>query len=218
VSAKTRFREQAEKFAQAERDRCNPLGERLREVEGQKAHKSTLQQTQDITVLDATERWVASQRPEMIGTARIYKRASARIRVRAADRRINRVSEMTANELDLWRGTWSASAEKEYSRMGQTSQSHFQGRLKECCRWCVEIERLAKNPAVFLTHSLQRRRKSAPTPVQFKGLPDAIPTFIAKAKGQFRAFGKELKTLFAPEPGLPTEAAATQSDWWRIPG
>jgi L-ascorbate metabolism protein UlaG (beta-lactamase superfamily) len=24
--------------------------------------------------------------------------------------------------------------------------------------------------------------------------------------------------LFAPEPGLPTEVAATQADWWRIPG
>lgn len=80
VSAKTRKWEKAEEFAQAERDRRDPVQQRLREIEEQEAHKSTLQQRQDITVLDATERWVMSQRLSTVRTARIYRRASRRIR------------------------------------------------------------------------------------------------------------------------------------------
>jgi hypothetical protein len=197
VFAKTRSWEQSEKFAQAERDRRDPVKQRLREIEEQEIHKTTLQQTQDITIDEATERWVASQRPETIGTARIYKRASGRIREWATDRGINRVSEMTANELDLWRGTWSASAEKEYSRMGQTTQSHFQGRLQKFCRWCVDTGKFAKNPAVFLKHIPFNNEETQPlTPVQFNELLASIEIYVAVAKGQFREFAKELKALF----------------------
>jgi predicted nucleic acid-binding Zn-ribbon protein len=62
VRAKIRKWEDAGEFAEAERDRRRPVTRRNREIEEQEAHKNTLQQTQDITVLDAAERWVASQK------------------------------------------------------------------------------------------------------------------------------------------------------------
>jgi hypothetical protein len=139
VSAKTRTWEDAEKFALAERNRRDPVKQRLREIEEQEAHKATLQQTQDTTILDATERWVLSQRPKTTETAKIYERAARSIRDGAADRGIERLSGITANELNQCRGTWSPNSEKEYSRMDRTTQSHFQGRLKQLCRWGMEL-------------------------------------------------------------------------------
>ena len=197
VSAKTRSCEETEKFKQAEDDRRDPAIKRLREIDEQEAHKLTLQQPKDITVLDATKRWVASQKAKTDLTVGIYERAARRIQEWGAERKIERMSGMTPDELDLWRGTWSPTAEKEYSRMGQTTQSHFQGRLRNFCRWCLNTEKLAKHPTVLWNHIPSSDKETQPLdPAQFQELLDFIPAFIAVAIGQFREFGKELKAPF----------------------
>ena len=197
VSAKTRKWDKAEEFRQAEWHRRQSSTILLREIEEQEAHKLTLQQTQDTTILDATKQWVASQKAKTTETANIHKRAARRIQEWAADRGIERMSGITANELDLWRGTWALDAEKESSQMGQTTQSHFQGRLKQFCRWCVNTEKIAKNPTGLWKHIPFSDEETQPLdPTQFQELLDAIPAFIAIAAGQFKEFGKELKALF----------------------
>lgn len=81
--------------------------------------------------------------------------------------------------------------------MAQTTQSHFQGRLKQFCRWCVDTEQIAKSPAAFLKHIPFSDEQTQPlTCIQFRELLNTIPDFIAIAKGQYKEFGKELKALF----------------------
>jgi hypothetical protein len=72
VSAKTRSWEQAEQFAQAERDRRNPVKQQLKEIEDQEAQKTELQKTKNITVVKAAERWLRSAKSKTTETATIY--------------------------------------------------------------------------------------------------------------------------------------------------
>jgi len=134
ISAKTRSWEEAEKFAQREWDRRDPAKQYLQELEDHEAQKVELQKAKNITVSVATERWLRSVKTESVETAVIYKRAAWRIATWAADRGIETVRGIAADVVDEWRGTWDTTAEKRYSRIGPTSQSHFQGRLRRFCR------------------------------------------------------------------------------------
>jgi hypothetical protein len=72
VSAKTRSWEQVEQFAQAERDRRDPVKQQLKEIEDQEAQKTELQKTKNITVVKAAERWLRSVKTKTTETAAIY--------------------------------------------------------------------------------------------------------------------------------------------------
>jgi hypothetical protein len=72
VSAKTRLWEQVEQFAQAERDRRDPVKRQLKEIEDQEAQKAELQKTKNITVAKGAERWLHSVKTKTAETATTY--------------------------------------------------------------------------------------------------------------------------------------------------
>jgi hypothetical protein len=81
-------------------------------------------------------------------TSAIYKRAGRRIELWAEHQNLVNVREIAADALDKWRGTWGENAVKRYNGIGGTSQSHFQGRLKQFCRWCIATGNLDRDPGV----------------------------------------------------------------------
>ena len=85
VSAKTRSWEQAERLAQAERERRDPVKRKLQEIEMQEAQKISLRKEKNITVSEATDRWYSSQKFKTNETSAIHKRASRRIQDWAED-------------------------------------------------------------------------------------------------------------------------------------
>jgi site-specific recombinase XerD len=199
VSAKTRSWEEAEKFAQHERDRRDPIKKRLLEIEEQEAQKVELQSSQNITVTIATDRWLRSLKAKTEATSIVQKRAAWRICAWAKDVKIINVHEITPAALDEWRGMWGEEAEKEYSRIGPTSQSTFQGRLRQFCRWAVAMGHLRSDPTASFKGIPKGKEVTQPlTATQFLQLFDAIKPFTASqpAEVEVKDFAKELKALF----------------------
>jgi integrase len=197
VSAKTRSWEQAETYAHAERDRRDPVKQRLMEIEAVEAEKTALQESKNLTVVDATDRWLKSLTRESHVTEVIRGKAARRIMDWALDVKIPNVRDIRSDALDLWRGTWAPDAEKVYSRIGQTSQSHFQGRLKNFCRWCVAPGNLERDPSALLQPIRLNDVRTQPlTPAQFNELLAAVDPFIAEVTGVTKEYALELKALF----------------------
>ena len=130
ISARTKSWEQAEKLAQAERDRRDPVKQKLREIEEAEAQRVALLCAKAITVPDATDRWLRAQRWKSKETETIFRCAAKRINTWAEDTGVTNLGDVTADMLDEWRGLWDASAEKKYNRIGLSSQSAFLGYLK----------------------------------------------------------------------------------------
>jgi integrase len=197
VSAKTRSWEQAERLAQAERDRRDPVKQRLQDIEKQEAQKLSLRKEKNITVKVAADRWYDAQKFKTHETSVIYGRARRRIQAWAEDQRLLNVSDVTPAMLDLWRGDWKKDAKKKYNRIGQTSQSQFQGYLKRFFRWCVRTGFLTVDPSLYLDPIAKNDEQTQPlTPQQFDELMKAVDPFTAAQTGQLRDFAKELKALF----------------------
>jgi integrase len=197
LSAKTRSWDQAERLAQAERDKRDPVKKRLQEIEAEAAQKAALQAARNITVTDATERWLRSLTRKTPLTEGIRRCAARRIRAWATDQGIEYVRDVTPDALDLWRGTWAPDAAKRYSRMGQTTQSQFQGRLKGFFRWCLATGNLDKNPSALLNPIPINDERTQPLPpAQFERLLAAIEPFTMSAGGDASGYVKELRALF----------------------
>jgi adenylate kinase family enzyme len=62
VSARTRSWEQAERLAQTERERREPVKRKLQEIEKQEAQKISLRKEKNITVSAVADRWYSSQK------------------------------------------------------------------------------------------------------------------------------------------------------------
>jgi hypothetical protein len=111
VSARTRSWEQAERFAQTERDRRDPVKRKMLEIAEEEAQKAASTKAQNITVKVATDRWLAAQKIASEETAAIYRTAAKRINSWADDQKIVNLADVTADMLDLWRGLWDQKAE-----------------------------------------------------------------------------------------------------------
>jgi site-specific recombinase XerD len=197
VSARTRSWEQAERLAQAERDRRDPVKKKLVEIAEQEARKAALKKVKNITVEDATGRWLSTQKIGSEETAAIYKTAAKRINSWAEDQEIGSLADITADMLDLWRGQWSDTAEKRYNRIGATSQSHFQGYLKRFFRYAVRLKFITSNPAQELTAIKKSTKRTEILSVaQFEELLATIPRFTEKQSGMLHEFAKEFRALF----------------------
>jgi integrase len=197
VSAKTRSWEQAERLAQTERERRDPVKRKLQEIEKQEAQKISLRKEKNITVSEAADRWYSSQKFKTNETSAIYDRAARRIQAWAEDQVIEYVRDVSVDSLDEWRGLWGKDAEKTYNRIGQTSQSHFQGYLKRFFRWCVRTGFLTSDPAMSLEAIPKNNEKTQPlSPEQFEELLAAIDPFTAAATGYVSECAKELRALF----------------------
>src|ERR1017187_6293112 len=197
LSAKTRSWETAERFAQTERDRRDPVKRKLLEIAEQEAKKATAQKTQNITVVAATDRWLRATKIGSKETAAIYKTAAKRINTWATDQNIENIADITADNLDEWRGVWGEKAEKQYNRIGPTSQSHFQGYLKRFFRYAVRPGFISTNPSLDLKPiTKSKKRTEMLNKIQFRELSAAVQIFCAAQTGMLKDFTKELVALF----------------------
>lgn len=198
ISARTRSWEQAEKVAQAERDKRDPVRVRLQEIEAEEARKRAEVTANSITVPDAVDRWLKSLPKESNKTEVVRARAAWRIKAWAEDQGIETVREITPDVLDFWRGKWAKNAEKRYNRLGQTSSAHFQSRLKAFFIWSLGIGQIDRNPAVLLKPiPLSKERTQPLSKTQFDELLTKIEPFTAGTVNQeYKGYAQELRALF----------------------
>jgi hypothetical protein len=154
-SANTRSWERAEELANAERNKRDPVKRKLQEIADHEAAKaaeeaarSTAMRVKNITIDNALERWMATHKDVKEGTRNVHKTFIQKVGAWAKRQGILYLRDITSDLLDEWRGQWSKEAEHRYDRMGITTQSHFQTRLKGFFAWATNIRMIDYDPSV----------------------------------------------------------------------
>ena len=152
ISAKTRSWEKAEQMAQAERDKRDPLKQRLKEIERIVAvgltAMFTAQAATSMTIDKATDLWLTTKAKDVKAKSSLRKHKSVvkRIRGWAEVHNIQTVAELTRIRLDEWRGEWGPDAVAPYSKMKGWSLRKFQGYLIAFLDYMVDTGCLEKTP------------------------------------------------------------------------
>ncbi|HEY1160874.1 MAG TPA: tyrosine-type recombinase/integrase [Terracidiphilus sp.] len=196
-SAKTRSWEAAERAVQAERDLRDPIKIAEREMASQREADVAARKSNQVTIEDALNRWLNSQKQVADSTGAAYRVVKRKISDWAAMKGITRLRDVTPEMLDEWRGKWSPAARREDDRMGNTTQSHFQTRLKSFFGWAAKIRIIDIDPSVPLGAIAPSKRRTMPlTPEQFKELLAACELYDAGRRPTQEKFGNDLRVLF----------------------
>lgn len=202
ISAKTRSFDKAEALAKELRHFHDPVQKELREIEQREAAKlaaeAAAQAAKRLTIVQATDRWLNAQKGSEQGTSRHRRRVVSRIQSWAQDNNIETVADVTADNLDKWRGNWNPDAEKPYDRMELTTQSRFQKSLKSVFRYVTELGYLEKDPAAGLKHIKAEDKHAQPlSEIQFASLIGAIGLFCgATTSASCSSLASEFDALF----------------------
>jgi integrase len=200
LSAKTRSWEQAEKMAQAERDKRDPVKielQKIAELQAQEAEAAAAKAASQVTIDDALGRWMRSRKQMSDGTAATYRVVVRKIRGWATLKGLKFLKEVTPALLDEWRGLWSPDAERQHDRMGQTTQSHFLTRLKGFFSYATKIGLIPSDPSIALGSISIKSKQTLPlSRDQFEQLLDATEKHDAEQTEDFERYGKALKVIF----------------------
>lgn len=196
-SAKTRSWSAAQKLAAAEMSLRDPVNLKLREIADQEAAKLAAKKTAAITVNDALNRWLTRQKSLGDGTFKAYESFTHKVRRWAERKTVEYLGDITPNMLDEWRGQWSSEAELKDDRMGASTQSTFQGRLKRLFDWAAGIRLIDSDPAARLEYiKPSEKRTNVLTQPQFEELLNTIEPFTAAQAGECHHLSKEFRALF----------------------
>ncbi len=199
-SAKTRSWERAERVAQAERDLHDPVKIRLREIEAEENAKALAAHEEAISIPDALTRWVASRKLKTEGTLAAYVTFQRKVKEWAVREGITYLHEVTAGAMDAWRGQWSEAAAQKFNRIGPTTQSLFQSRLKSFFGWARRIDLIQSDPTTIMAYiKPSTKRTQVLTLSQFEELLKAIGPFTAAQPGDVHEFAPEFRALFLPQ-------------------
>jgi len=203
VSCKTRSWERAERMAQEEREKYDPVKAELKRIQEQEDAKVLTRTSSSLPVGKAVDRWVASLKVEHRGTEQNYSTFQRKIKDWAKHNHITSLSEVTRDRLDLWRGEWSKTAERRDDRMSSTTQIQFQNKLRAFFAWAVGLGLVDRNPATVLGRIKSDAEPTMPlTPAQFEDLLSASdqytqsPLSIRRGTVDYPKTGQELRTLF----------------------
>jgi integrase len=197
LSARTRAWEQAERLAKAEREKRDPAERELRRIKDRDAEQEAAKTAKKITVADALERWANNRKSKNPGTSRVHATFRKKVLSWAARVNIEYLNDISPEILDNWRGQWSTAAPEKYDRMSDTTQSHFQTRLKGFFEWATQIRLIDMDPSAPLRHIAPSKKRTQPlTRAQFQELMAAIGPFTSSQGGQVHSYADELRALF----------------------
>jgi site-specific recombinase XerD len=197
VSAKTRSWEEAERLAQSERDKRNPVKIELQKIAEAEAAKEAANLPKLTPLADALEQWLTGMKSPGGTSINAYRSTTRRIK-RWADRvGIVCVSDVTPAALDGWRGSWSPTAKDKENRLALTTQMVLLTRTKSFFRWATAMEYTKRNPALILKAITPDDSQTWPlTTTQFDELLRATHKFDAEARKDSGKVGQHLRALF----------------------
>ena len=197
ISAKTRSWSKAEQFAKSELAARDPVQRELQRIKAQEEKKRVAALSKNITVADALFRWVSGLKGRKAATSKVHATFVRKVQAWATRTGITYLNEVTPDMLDEWRGKWAPDAVEKYDRMGDTTQSHFQSRLKGFLEWATAIRLIEANPSAALDHISASKERTHPlTRPQFEQLLAAIDPFCNSRTDMIRRFGNELRAVF----------------------
>lgn len=192
-SAKTRSWAEAEEQARAISDSWDPVKQKLLELD----RTSQRRQSEVLTIEAALDRWIANRKIRSSGTASAYRTFVRKFKDWSRENGLMFLSEVTASALDEWRGQWSSDAKRLDDRMGPSTQSEFQVRLKSFFHWAFLKKLILDDPAESLDYIEKDDHETLPlSPEQFAELLSATEHYDAAQRRECDKIGQELRALF----------------------
>lgn len=196
-SAKTRAWEQAERVAQAERDKRDPVRVELARIADEEAKKQAAEQAKTIPLADALSEWIGGLKNIKAGSKKAYESTRQRILRWAALNGVVNVSDVTADLLTKWHAAWSPDADHKSDRLELTTQAALLVRLRSFFTWATSMEYTKKNPTLLLKAISQDDSKTMPlTPEQFEELLKATEKYDAESRYNAQKVGARLRAIF----------------------
>ena len=186
VTAKTRSWEEAERYAQAERDKRDPVKIELQKIAETKAAKLK-------PIGDALDQWLAGMKSPGESSIEAYRSTTRKIQRWAERQGVRFVRDATPSMLDKWRGAWDTPSEQ----IARTTQAALLTRIKAFFRWATAMEYTPRNPALMLKAITPNESQTWPlTPKQFEELLAATRKLDADARYKSAQVGEHLRALF----------------------
>jgi site-specific recombinase XerD len=185
ISAKTRSWEQAERVAQAERDKRDPVKAELQKIAESEAAKDAFRLK---PLGEALEQWLSGMKRPGESSVEAYRSTTRTIKRWADGAGAALVSDVTPGMLDEWRGSWTSAL---------TTQAALLTRIKAFFRWATAMEYTRRNPAFMLKAVTPNDSQTWPlTPAQFVELLKATHDLDAHAVYRSARVGQHLRALF----------------------
>jgi len=197
ASAKTRSWEEAERAAQRERDKRNPVKIELLKIAESEAAKRAAELAQLKPIGEALDQWLAGMKGPTKTSIDAYTSTTRRILKWAGGAKVVFVSDLTPALLDKWRGSWSPEAKEPENRLALTTQAALLTRVKAFCKWATGMEYTKRNPALTLKAIPVDESQTWPlTRTQFDELLVATQTLDANARYKSGRIGEHLRAIF----------------------
>jgi len=197
VSAKTRSWEQAERVAQAERDKRDPVKLKLQNIAESEAVKQAAEASKLKRLDEALDQWLNGMKKPGSTSVAAY-RSTTRTILRWAERsKLQFVSDLTPFLLGDWYASWSPDAAEKHNRMALTTQAALLTRVKAFFRWATAMEYTPRNPTSLLKAITPEESQTWPlTRAQFEELMAATDLPDADARYSASKVGRHLRALF----------------------
>jgi site-specific recombinase XerD len=201
VSAKTRSWAQAERAAEEERKKRDPVEIKLRKIAEKEAAKEAAEKAAEakqlVPLAEALEQWLAGMKFPGKTSVDGYRSTTRTMLKWAKREQVVHVSDLTPALLDRWRASWSPDAEEPENRLALTTQAARLTRIKAFCKWALGMEYTKRNPTLTLKAITPDESQTWPTtPAQFEQLLAATYTMDAEARHQSARLGQHLRALF----------------------
>ncbi|MDP9051615.1 MAG: tyrosine-type recombinase/integrase [Acidobacteriota bacterium] len=204
LSAKTRSWEQAERVAQAEREKRDPVKvelARIAEVERVKAvaEKKAAEKkaARLIPLSDALKQWLSGMKNPGKSSVDAYRSTTRQILRWAATAKVIYVSDLTPALLDKWVGSWKPDAEEVEDRLKLNSQATRLTRIKAFATWATGMHYIDRDPTLTLKAITPEESATQPlTPEQFAKLDPATRRFDAAQEQDRTRIGQWLRAIF----------------------
>lgn len=171
MSAKTRSWEAAERVAQLERDKRDPVKIELQKIAESEAAKVAANLPNLKPLADALEQWITGMKAPGDTTINAYRSTTRRVHRWAEQAGVVYVSDVTPTMLDEWRGSWGPDAPEKENRLALTTQAALLTRIKSFFTWATAMEFTKRNPTLMLKAITPDDSQTLPlTPGQFSEL------------------------------------------------
>lgn len=150
VSAKTRSWEEAERVAQRERDRRDPVKIALAQFADAEAAKAEAAKAKEKPFDEALQQWLAGMKAQTRSSLDAYRSDVTKIGKWATAIGFRTVEDVTPDMLDAWRSSWSPGSEVPELRLALNTQSALLTRVQAFFKWATGMEYTHRNPALFL--------------------------------------------------------------------
>jgi len=197
VSAKTRSWEQAERFAQAERDKRDPVKRELQKIAEAEAAKKTAVEAKLVTLKDALAQWINGMKSPTETSIDAYTSTTRRILRWAEHEGLVHVTDVTSNQLDRWRSSLSPDSPEKMNRLALTSQAALLTRIKAFFRWAMGMRFIDRDPTLILKPITPDESSTWPlTTTQFDELLSATYQYDRDQRNESARVGQWLRAIF----------------------